>query len=154
MVNVYKNGYRCRCMKDKKRKITTPPANTVVMIVDDMQSIRMITRTAVASMGFSKFIECSNGQEALTRLKNIKVDLVICDWDMPEMNGLELLTEMRADKEMANTAFIMLTGHTETELIHQCITAGVNSYIVKPYQPAILCKRINELLEQPVAIEV
>ena len=87
-------------MTDKKRKITTPPANTVVMIVDDMQSIRMITRTAIASMGFRKFIECSNGQEALARLKNIKVDLVICDWDMPEMNGLELLTEMRADKDL------------------------------------------------------
>lgn len=139
-------------MSQNTRKITCHPDKAVVMIVDDMQSMRMITRTSLKEMGFKKFVECSNGQEALKRLRLMNINLVVCDWDMPEMNGLDLLQQIRSDQRLETIAFIMLTAHSETELIHQSITAGVDSYIVKPYQPRALCLRVNSLLNEPVVL--
>lgn len=133
-------------MSKNKRTINCPPAKAVVMIVDDMQSMRMITRTTLKEQGFRKFVECSNGHEALKRLRLMNIDLIICDWDMPEMNGLELLREVRSSERMADIVFVMLTAHSESELIHRSITAGVDGYLVKPYQPAALNKRIESLL--------
>lgn len=139
-------------MTAKKRKITSSPDKSVVMIVDDMQSMRMITRTSLKQMGFKKFVECPNGHEALKRLRLMNIDVVICDWDMPEMDGLELLRQVRNEERLERTVFIMLTAHSETELIHQSITAGVDGYMVKPYQPAALCKRVNSLLASPIEL--
>ena len=139
-------------MPREQRRLSVPPAKAVVLIVDDMQSMRMITRTTLKSMGFSKIVESPNGQDALKRLRLMNIDLVICDWDMPEMNGLELLREVRANNRWDQLTFMMLTAHAETNLIHECITAGVDSYIVKPYKPTTLCTRINGLLETPVEL--
>lgn len=140
-------------MANKTRKITSPPHKAVVMIVDDMQSMRMVTRTSLKQMGFKTFVECSNGLEALKRLRLMNIDLVVCDWDMPEMDGLELLRNIRNEERLERTAFVMLTAHSETELIHQSITAGVDGYMVKPYQPIALCKRINSLLASPITLD-
>ncbi|WP_415902438.1 response regulator [Neptuniibacter sp. QD29_5] len=139
-------------MTRRKRQITVPPEKAVVLIVDDMQSMRMITRTTLKDMGFRKFVESPNGQEALKRLKLMNIDLVICDWDMPEMNGMELLRHIRADQRLEKVSFVMLTAHAEADLIHESITVGVDGYLVKPYQPSTLCARINDLLEHPVEI--
>lgn len=139
-------------MSQNARKVACSPDKAIVMVVDDMQSMRMITRTSLKEMGFKKFVECSNGQEALKRLRLMNINLVICDWDMPEMNGLDLLQEIRSDERLEKIPFIMLTAHSETELIHQSITAGVDSYIVKPYQPRALCLRVNTLLKTPVTL--
>ena len=133
------------------RKLSNPPEKSVVMLVDDMQAMRMLTRSALKHMGFKKFVECANGVEAIKRLKLMNVDLVVCDWDMPEMNGLELLHEVRADDRLKSLPFMMLTANSSADLIHECISAGVDSYMVKPYQPAALCKRINSLLKKPLA---
>lgn len=133
------------------RKLSKPPEKSVVMLVDDMQAMRMLTRSALKHMGFKKFVECANGVEAIKRLKLMNVDLVVCDWDMPEMNGLELLQEVRADDRLKSLPFMMLTANSSADLIHECISAGVDSYMVKPYQPIALCKRINTLLKKPLA---
>ena len=133
------------------RKLSKPPEKSVVMLVDDMQAMRMLTRSALKHMGFKKFVECANGVEAIKRLKLMNVDLVVCDWDMPEMNGLELLHEVRADDRLKSLPFMMLTANSSADLIHECISAGVDSYMVKPYQPIALCKRINTLLKEPLA---
>lgn len=133
------------------RKIAQTPDKAVVMLVDDMQAMRMLTRTALKHMGFKKFVECANGAEALKRLKLMNVDLIVCDWDMPEMNGLELLRLVRGDQRTKALPFVMLTANSSADLIHECISAGVDSYIVKPFQPVALCKKINRMLKEPLA---
>jgi len=101
-------------------------------------------------MGFRHFAECPNGYEASKRLKLMNVDLIICDFDMPEMNGLELLKKVRAEERTNNKPFIMLTANSSANLIHECISTGVDSYMVKPFQPLALCKKVNSLLLIPV----
>ena len=137
-------------MSKDKRKIAQPPEKTVVLIVDDMQAMRMLTRTTLKEMGFKTFVESPNGEEALKRLKLMNINLIVCDWDMPSMNGMELLRKIRSDERLSTIPFVMLTAHAEADLIHESITAGVDSYIVKPYQPRALCQKINSLLVKPV----
>ncbi|WP_286240695.1 response regulator [Neptuniibacter halophilus] len=136
-------------MSKTQRTINVPPASAVVLIVDDMQSMRMLTRTTLKSMGFRRIVESPNGEEALKRLRLMNIDLIICDWDMPQMNGLELLRNLRADQRLNRIPFIMLTAHAEAHLIHESIATGVDSYLVKPYQPTALCSRVNTLLKTP-----
>jgi two-component system chemotaxis response regulator CheY len=69
---------------------------------------------------------------------------------MPEMNGLELLTDIRKKEHLKNTPFVMLTANASADLIHKSIITGVDSYIVKPFQPLALCKKINSMLEAPL----
>ncbi|WP_297311098.1 response regulator [Neptuniibacter sp.] len=128
------------------RKINTPPEKSVVMIIDDQQAMRMLVKTTLKHMGFKQFAESPNGYEALKRLKLMNVDLIICDWDMPQMNGLELLIAIRADERLRKIPFIMLTANSSAELIHQCISADVDTYMVKPFQPAALCKKVNSMM--------
>ncbi len=131
-------------------KIAVPVDKAVVMIVEDMQAMRMMVKTSLKHMGFKKFAECPNGYEASKRLKLMNVDLIVCDFDMPEKNGLEFLCEVRADARTKKTPFIMLTANSSADLIHQCISAGVDSYMVKPFQPMALCKKVNSFLLHPV----
>ncbi|MGH1462454.1 MAG: response regulator [Neptuniibacter sp.] len=132
------------------RKVSTPIDKTIVMIVEDMQAMRMMIKTSLKHMGFKNFAECTNGYEASKRLKLMHVDLIVCDFDMPEKNGLEFLQEVRASERNNNTPFIMLTANSSANLIHQCISAGVDSYMVKPFQPLALCKKINNMLLTPL----
>lgn len=132
------------------RKISTPIEKCVVLIVDDMQAMRMMVKTSLKHMGFRHFAESPNGYEASKRLKLMNVDLIICDYDMPEMNGLELLNDVRLSERHKNTSFVMLTANSTADLIHKCISAGVDGYIVKPFQPMGLCKKVNSMLLTPL----
>ncbi len=146
----YKARYLFNIAVTAVRKISTPIDKTVVMIVEDMQAMRMMVKTTLKHMGFRHFAECPNGYEASKRLRLMNVDLIICDFDMPEKNGLELLKEVRAEERTKNKPFIMLTANSSANLIHECISAGVDSYMVKPFQPLALCKKVNSLLLTPV----
>ncbi|MGB0205162.1 MAG: response regulator [Neptuniibacter sp.] len=132
------------------RKIPTSIDKAVVMIVDDMQTMRSMVKTTLKHMGFKQFAECTNGYEASKRLRLMNVDFIICDYDIPEKNGLEFLQEVRSEQRTKNVPFIMLTANSSADLIHQCISSGVDSYMVKPFQPLALCKKVNSLLPTPV----
>lgn len=129
-----------------KRLLSVPVDKAVLLLVDDMPSIRALTRAILREYGFKNFVECGSGAEAAKRLEGSSVDLIICDYEMPEPNGLELLKMARAKDELKDVPFIMLTGDSSPELVNECITAGVDDYIVKPFQPDSLCAKINKVI--------
>ncbi|BCI66471.1 response regulator [Acetobacter aceti] len=108
-------------------------ASIHVMIVDDQTSIRAILRNSLAQLGIINVSERKNGKDALEYLSQNSVNRIISDFNMPEMNGLELLKAVRANPRMAKTAFIILTGEASKELVQEAVKAGVNNFLAKPY---------------------
>lgn len=117
------------------------------LVVDDSPTMRRIVINALATIGFSKVIEAGDGEEALAKLRNEHVDFVVTDWNMPVMNGLELLNEIRADANLKNLPVLMVTTRGNKEDIVEALKARVNNYIVKPFQPSILKEKINGILD-------
>jgi len=104
-----------------------------VLIVDDFATMRRILKNIMKQIGFSDITEADNGKNALKALKSDKIDLVLCDWNMPEMAGIEVLNSVRADSDLKDTPFIMVTAEAQKENILEAVKAGVSSYIVKPF---------------------
>ncbi len=113
-----------------------------VLIVDDTQTVRSVVKSCLTTIGFRRIGEAVNGRDALKLLQNHRVDLVICDWEMPAMDGLELLEQVRKLERNGNVPFIMLTGSSDAELVKKCIELGVDGYVVKPFQPQVLCDKV------------
>jgi two-component system chemotaxis response regulator CheY len=104
-----------------------------VLIVDDFATMRRILKNIMKQIGFSDITEADNGKNALKALKSDKIDLVLCDWNMPEMAGIDVLNSVRADDDLKDTPFIMVTAEAQKENILEAVKAGVSSYIVKPF---------------------
>jgi two-component system chemotaxis response regulator CheY len=117
-----------------------------VLIVDDYKSMLRIIRNLLSELGFSNIEEASDGGEALKKLRESKFSLVISDWNMEPMNGLQLLEEMRADRTLEDIPFIMVTAESKTDNVITAKKAGVNGYIVKPFSAAILRTKLKAVL--------
>ena len=107
--------------------------NMNVLIVDDFATMRRILRNILKQIGFMNISEAEDGKTALTELKKEKFDLILCDWNMPEMSGLELLNTMKSDNGFKDIPFVMVTAEAQKDNILEAIKAGVNSYVVKPF---------------------
>ncbi len=117
-----------------------------ILIVDDVLSMRRLTKEILRDSGFTFVFEAQDGQEALILMRKIKVNLVICDWNMPIMGGIEYFKALQADSKLAKTPFILLTSSSEITKVKEAIEVGITSYVVKPYKPADLMKKIYSLL--------
>ena len=120
-------------------------ASIHVLVVDDQVSIRSLVRSGLNQLGVQHIGEADDGAEALKSLELNPVHLVISDFNMPKMDGLELLRAMRANPATANTAFIMLTGRADRDLVHRAVQLGVNNYLVKPFNVQILKGKIEQV---------
>ena len=120
--------------------------NAPVLVVDDYQTMIRIIRNLLKQLGFDNVDEASDGQEALTKLKAKKYGLVISDWNMEPMTGYELLREVRSDDLLKPTPFIMVTAESKTENVIAAKKAGVNNYIVKPFNAQTLKAKIASVL--------
>jgi two-component system chemotaxis response regulator CheY len=120
-----------------------PLPNLPILIVDDYRTMIRIIRNLLRQLGFEDVDGAISGHEALDKMKEKKYGLVICDWLMEQMDGLDLLKEMRADPELAKTPFIMITAESRNEKVHTARQAGVNNYIVKPFNLATLRGKIE-----------
>ncbi|NRA86491.1 MAG: response regulator [Rhizobiales bacterium] len=114
-----------------------------VLVVDDYKTMIRIIRNLLKQLGFENIDDAADGTEALSKLKDGKYGLVISDWNMEPMTGYELLKEVRADDVLAKTPFIMVTAESKTENVIAAKKAGVNNYIVKPFNAATLKAKIN-----------
>ncbi|MBF0264404.1 MAG: hybrid sensor histidine kinase/response regulator [Gammaproteobacteria bacterium] len=119
--------------------------NKSFLIVDDFDAMRKIIKNALTAKGFKKFEFAENGFQALQILKSKTFDLVISDWNMPVMTGLDMLSEIRKDKKLCHLPVLMVTAETKQENIVQAITAGVNEFMVKPFTPATLYTKIESI---------
>ena len=117
-----------------------------VLVVDDYATMRRIIRNLLSQIGFTDVDEAADGASALSKLREAKFGLVISDWNMEPMTGLQLLKEVRADKMLKDTPFIMVTAESKTENVVAAKQAGVNNYIVKPFNAGTLKGKIATVL--------
>nr|WP_158746173.1 chemotaxis response regulator CheY [Acidisphaera sp. L21] len=117
-----------------------------VLIVDDYKTMLRIVRNLLKQIDFHNVEEASDGSEALDKLRAGNFGLVISDWNMAPMTGLQLLQEVRADTRLKSTPFIMITAESKTENVIAAKQAGVSNYIVKPFNAETLQSKIEKVL--------
>lgn len=123
-----------------------PAASAIkVMVVDDQTSMRAMIRRALQDLGFKDIRDKAGAVEALEDVKSDRVHLIISDYNMPEMDGLQFLEQVRADGVIGKTVFIMLTGSSDREIVQRAAALGVNNYLVKPFAPAALKEKIERV---------
>lgn len=105
----------------------------------------MIIKRIIMRLGIPCVREASDGTRALAILKDTPVDFVVTDWSMPSINGLELLYLMQQDNELKNIPVLFLTARNDEQSVEQAIGAGANGYIVKPFTPALLERKLEEM---------
>jgi len=117
-----------------------------VLVVDDYQTMVRILRNLLKQVGFKDVDDASDGTAALAKLRERKYGLVISDWNMEPMTGYELLQQVRADEQLRDLPFIMVTAEAKTENVVAAKKAGVNNYIVKPFNAQTLQSKIAAVL--------
>ena len=117
-----------------------------VLIVDDYKTMLRIIRNLLKQIDFNNVEEAMDGSEALSKLRAGSFGLVISDWNMAPMTGLQLLQEVRADNRLKTTPFIMITAESKTENVVAAKQAGVSNYIVKPFNAETLRDKIEKVL--------
>ncbi len=123
-----------------------PAASAIrVMVVDDQTSMRAMIRRALQDLGFKDIRDKPSAVEALPAIKADRVHLVISDYNMPDMDGLQFLEAVRRDATIGKTVFIMLTGSADKEVVQKAAALGVNNYVVKPFAPAALKEKIERV---------
>ncbi len=116
-----------------------------VLIVDDYKTMIRIIRNLLKQLGFANVDEAGDGTAALDMMRHKQYGLIISDWNMEPMTGYELLREVRADDQLSRTPFIMVTAESKTDNVIAAKKAGVNNYIVKPFNAATLKSKIDAL---------
>ena len=118
-----------------------------ILVIDDAASMRSVTIAILSAVGFDNIDEADDGTSGLKKLQAGHYDFVICDWTMPNMDGLELLTAVRADEQLKSVPFLMCTSVTDTKNVSVAIKSGVTDYISKPFASDVLCQKIIKALD-------
>jgi len=124
-----------------------PPEDIKILVVDDMAAMRKILKTLLAQLGYKNVDEAEDGKQALEILKQNpnKYGLVITDWNMPNMTGIELVQAIRSDEQLKHLPILMVTAEAKKENVLMAIKAGVNNYIVKPFTAETLKEKIEKI---------
>jgi len=122
--------------------------NTKILVVDDMNTMRVFIRKNLHQLGFKNLVEAENGEKAWGELhaayeKKSPFEVVISDWTMPKLKGIQLLQRVRAHENFKHLPFIMLTAENEASAVREAIAAGVTDYIVKPFTLEILQDKLE-----------
>lgn len=118
-----------------------------ILVVDDFATMRRIIKNILRQGGFLNIIEADDGITALNILKKEDIGLVISDWNMPNMSGLELLKTIRATPELKDLPFLMVTAEGQKENVIEAVKNRVNNYVVKPFTAETLLEKINKIFE-------
>ena len=121
--------------------------NIKILVVDDFATMRKVVRNLLKQVGYEDIVEAEDGVMALRALKSQKIDVIISDWNMPNMSGLELLKAIKDDPELAKTPFLMVTAEALQDNVVAAVKAGVNEYIVKPFTAEVLNEKIVKIME-------
>ncbi|HRO66706.1 MAG TPA: response regulator [Pseudobdellovibrionaceae bacterium] len=124
------------------------PPETRILVIDDMPSIRDLVKNQLRAMGYKNIQEAADGEEGLKILvqgnaNGQPLQLVISDWNMPKMKGLELLKQVRGVAEWQNLPFVLLTSESEREQVTEAVLAGVSQYIVKPFAAKVFEEKLK-----------
>ncbi len=119
-----------------------------ILIVDDFSTMRRIVKNLLRDLGFNNTQEADDGLTALPMLKKGDFEFVVTDWNMPGMQGIDLLKHIRADDELKHLPVLMITAEAKREQIVEAAQAGVNGYIVKPFTAATLKEKLDKIFER------
>ncbi len=122
--------------------------NMKILIVDDFSTMRRIVKNLLRDLGFNNTQEADDGLTALPMLKKGEFEFVVTDWNMPGMQGIDLLKHIRADDELKHLPVLMITAEAKREQIIEAAQAGVNGYIVKPFTAATLKEKLDKIFER------
>lgn len=118
-----------------------------IITVDDSSTMRRIIKNTLQKLGFKTILEAGNGVEALEVMSKNKVDMIVTDWNMPEMDGLTFVKAVRAKDEYKDLPILMITTEAAKEDILTALRSGVNNYVVKPFTPETLQEKVFKLLD-------
>lgn len=118
-----------------------------ILIIDDVAYMRNLAKTILRDAGFTHIFDAGDGEEALALMAKVKVNLAVCDWNMPGMSGLELFKAMQEDAKLVGIPFIILTSSSEGSKVKEALQAGISAYILKPFKPDDLVKKILSRLK-------
>ena len=116
-------------------------SHTVFLVVDDIEAMRKVISYQLRTLGAAHILTANNGAEALRVLRQQRVDVILSDWNMPVLSGLELLKTLRADEALYRTPFVMITAEAERARVEEAIAHGVSNLLVKPYTTTSLADR-------------
>jgi two-component system, chemotaxis family, chemotaxis protein CheY len=119
-----------------------------VLVVDDFPTMRRIVKNLLKQLGYENIEEAEDGSQALTKLKGGGYGLVITDWNMPVMEGIDLLKHMRADDALKDMPVLMVTAEAEKDKVITAIKAGVDNYVVKPFTAEILKEKLEKIADK------
>ncbi len=122
--------------------------NMKILVVDDFSTMRRIVKNLLKDLGLGNTDEAEDGSSALGKLKAGDFDFLVTDWNMPGMNGMELLKAVRADAELSHLPVLMVTAESKREQIVEAAQAGVNGYVVKPFTAITLKEKIDKIFER------
>ncbi|HCP79648.1 MAG: chemotaxis protein CheY [Pusillimonas sp.] len=122
--------------------------NIKILVVDDFPTMRRIIRNLLKDLGFENVDEAEDGQMGLDKVRDNNFDLIVSDWNMPNMDGLSMLQAIRADEKLAHTPVLMVTAEAKKENIVAAAKAGANGYVVKPFTAAVLEEKINKIFDK------
>lgn len=122
--------------------------NMRILVVDDFSTMRRIVKNLLADLGFTNTAEAEDGGAAIAMLRQGGFDFVVTDWNMPGVNGIELLRMIRADEKLKTLPVLMVTAEAKREQIIEAAQAGVNGYIIKPFTAATLQEKLNKIFER------
>ncbi len=122
-------------------------ASVKFLVVDDSLTMRRIVVNTLKSIGFDSVVEATDGKDAMAKLLSEGADFLITDWNMPEMNGLELAKWLRSNAQFEETPILMITTRGNKEDVIEALKARVNNYIVKPFTPQGLKEKIDQVLK-------
>lgn len=122
--------------------------NLSFLVVDDFPTMRRIVRSLLKELGFSNVEEAEDGQDALNKLKAGSFDFVVADWNMPNLDGMEMLKQIRADDGLKHLPVLMVTAEAKKENIIAAAQAGASGYVVKPFTAATLDEKMTKIFEK------
>lgn len=122
--------------------------NLKILVVDDFPTMRRIIRNLLKDLGYENVDEAEDGVMGLEKLRNGNFDLVVSDWNMPNLDGLEMLKQIRADANLSHLPVLMVTAEAKKENIIAAAQAGASGYVVKPFTAATLEEKLNKIFEK------
>ena len=119
-----------------------------ILVVDDFSTMRRIVKNILRQLDFTNIVEADDGSTALDVLQKEKINMIVSDWNMPKMTGLELLKAVRADDALKDIPFLMVTAEAQQENIIEAVKSGVSNYIVKPFTAETLGQKIKQIFNK------
>jgi len=118
-----------------------------VLVVDDFATMRRILKNILKQLGFTNLVEADDGTTAWDVLEEQSIDLIISDWNMPKMSGIDLLKKVRANDTYKKTPFLMVTAEAQKQNVIEAVQAGVSNYVVKPFTAEAIFEKLDKILK-------